>query len=44
VQDHLTAVFARFDVSSRSQLVATLFFDHYAPLQVADAPSAGRQG
>jgi hypothetical protein len=37
VQDHLTAVIAKFDVSSRSRLVATLFFDHYTPLHVADA-------
>jgi DNA-binding NarL/FixJ family response regulator len=44
VQDHLKALFAKFDVSRRSQLVAMLFFDHHAPLHVADAPTAGTQG
>jgi DNA-binding CsgD family transcriptional regulator len=28
VQDHLTAIFEKLDVSSRGQLVARLFVDH----------------
>ena len=32
VQDHVKALLAKFDVTSRGELVAALFFDHYAPL------------
>jgi DNA-binding CsgD family transcriptional regulator len=31
VQDHLKAIFEKTDVSTRGQLVARLFFAHYAP-------------
>lgn len=37
VQDHLKAIFAKVDVSSRGELVARLFFEHYLP-RLAPAP------
>ena len=37
VQDHLKAIFEKVEVSTRGELVARLFFEHYAP-RLTDAP------
>lgn len=41
VSDHLKTVFAKLGVTSRAELTARLFFDHYLPRQTAQVPIGG---
>lgn len=41
VRDYVKAVFAKVDVSSRGELVAKLFAEHYGPLHVRDVVRVG---
>lgn len=41
VRDHLKAIFEKAGVSSRGELVARLFSDHYLPVHVAAVNAAG---
>ncbi len=43
VQDHLKAIFDKVGVGSRGELVARLFFDHYAP-RLTDGTPPGPTG
>ncbi len=43
MQDHLKAVFDKVGVSTRGELVARLFFDHYAP-RLASGATVGSDG
>ena len=42
VQDHLKAIFEKVGVGTRGELVARLFFEHYAPRLTARAGRRGR--
>jgi hypothetical protein len=43
VQDHLKSIFEKVDVSTRGELVARVFFEHYAP-RLADGRRIGSDG
>ena len=43
MQDHLKAIFEKVGVSTRGELVARLFFDHYAP-RLATGQRVGSDG
>jgi hypothetical protein len=43
VQDHLEAIFEKVGVGTRGELVAKLFFEHYAPRLAGGSP-VGRDG
>ena len=43
VQDHLKAIFEKVDVGTRGELVARVFFDHYAP-RLRDGSPVGSDG
>lgn len=40
VQDHLKSIFDKLDVRTRGELVARLFFEHFAPQLTESAPTA----
>jgi DNA-binding CsgD family transcriptional regulator len=41
VSDHVKNVFAKLGVTTRGELTARLFFDHYLPRQMAEVPIGG---
>jgi DNA-binding CsgD family transcriptional regulator len=43
VQDHLKAIFEKVDVGTRGELVARMFFDHYAP-RLMEGVAVGSDG